>query len=268
MEQFFHFGALTTTEGLVALLTLTVIEIVLGIDNVIFIAILSNKLEGEKAQKKARTYGLLLAMVQRIVLLLTIGWVLTLDKIHLFTLHEATPEGEDAVYFTVKSVILLLGGLFLMGKASYEIHHQIAHDPAAEQKAKRVSTFGAVMVQILIMDMVFSVDSVLTAIGLTQAVIIMVIAVMVSVGIMIVFAGPIADFVNKNPSMKMLALALLVAIGLLLVAESFHHAIPKGYLYFAMAFSFGVEMLNIRVDKRRQRKKMQTPTPDAKGAHI
>lgn len=256
MNEFFHFDQLMTTEGLIALATLTGIEIVLGIDNVIFIAILSDKLEGEAERKKARTYGLLLAMVQRVILLMLLGFVLWLDKVTLFTIHEAHGE-EPAVYFTVKSLILLLGGLFLMGKASYEIHHQIAHDPKAEQERKKVSTFGAVMVQILIMDLVFSVDSVLTAIGLTQAVIIMVIAVMVSVGIMIAFAGPIARFVSANPSMKMLALALLVAIGMLLVAESFHHEIPKGYLYFAMAFAFGVEMLNIQVDKKRKKKRLK-----------
>ncbi|MCA9294764.1 MAG: TerC family protein [Phycisphaerales bacterium] len=247
---------LFTPTAAVALVTLTILEIVLGIDNVIFIAILAGKLP-ESQQRRARTIGLLLAMVQRILLLLVITWLLRLERIVLFHVpwgeshgpaHEIEQAATNGTPVSIKDLIIALGGLFLIFKATREIHDKLEGPEPAQTTARRAAaTFGAVLVQIMLLDIVFSIDSVLTAVGLTKHIEIMIAAVVISVIIMIAFSGAVARFVEKHPTMKMLALAILLTIGVLLLAEGFGIEVPRGYLYFAMAFAFGVEMLNIKV---------------------
>jgi predicted tellurium resistance membrane protein TerC len=235
--------------GLVALLTLTTLEIVLGIDNVVFLAILAGRLPPEQ-QARARTVGLLLAMVMRLALLAAAFWIMKLEKP-----FATIPVVE--IELSGKSLILLAGGLFLIAKATMEIHHTVeeggAHkdDPSARPGLKRkVATFSGVMVQILLLDLVFSLDSVITAVGMTSNYWIMATAVVAAIGVMLVFAGPIARFVQTHPTMKTLALAFLVLIGVLLVAEGAGRHLPRGYIYFAMAFSLGVELVNMRAGHR------------------
>ena len=247
------FAPLATTEGLIALATLTALEIVLGIDNVVFIAILSDKLP-EQQQRKARNIGLLLAMVQRIVFLFFISWIIAFDKNALFSVADRE--------ISVKDLIVMAGGLFLMYKAVKEIHHKLEGDPEGEQRAKKVYTFGAVIGQVVLIDAVFSIDSVLTAVGLTSHLIIMIIAVVVSVIIMIAFAGLIAKYVARHPTIKMLALAILFMIGVLLLAGGFGVHFDRGYVYFGMFFAAIVEGLNIASGKRRKAKK-DTPAHPA-----
>ncbi len=246
----------------IALVTLTVLEIVLGIDNIVFISILSGKLP-EKDQARARNLGLGLAMVMRILLLLSIGWVIGLTE-PLFHVFD--------VEITGRSIILILGGLFLLGKATFEIHEKLEGEEAHEATGKAVATFGAVITQIVLLDAVFSLDSVITAVGLADEIAVMVIAVIISIGVMLLSAGAISDFVNRHPTVKMLALSFLLLIGFTLVAEGFEVEIPKGYVYFAMGFSVMVEALNLRVRaKRRPEKPVELrPTyvkdPEASGA--
>ena len=266
-----------TVDALIALLTLTTLEIVLGVDNVIFIAILSGKLP-EKQQGKARTIGLLLAMVQRILLLMLIGWVIHLDtakildwgtllglRDHAEAATDAAAHGAEAsshagdMMLSVKELILLVGGVFLIAKSTREIHEKLEGDAEERQRARKGHTFGAILVQILLLDLVFSIDSVLTAIGMTRHIPIMVAAVIISVMIMIAFAGPVANFVNKHPTIKMLALSILLMIGVLLVAEGLEFHFPRGYVYFAMAFSLVVELLNIHATKARRAKGESSP---------
>jgi predicted tellurium resistance membrane protein TerC len=234
---------LLTTENLIALLTLTSLEIVLGIDNVIFIAILAGKLP-EKQRDFARQVGLGLAVLSRIALLLGIGWVMQL-KHPLFTLlhHE----------FTGKDLVLLFGGLFLLGKATYEIHHKVEAHHVREQSAGAPASLFWMLMQVLAIDVVFSLDSVITAVGMVKSVPIMITAILISVAIMLVFSGAVVRFVDQHPGIKLLALSFLLLIGVLLVAESFHHPIPKGYVYFAMAFSLGIELLQMRADHNERR---------------
>ena len=234
---------LLTVENGIALLTLTTLEIVLGIDNIVFIAILTGKLP-EDVAPKARKIGLGLAMFIRILLLLTISWVMgltdTLFTIALFDLnHEVA--GRD--------LILLIGGLFLVAKATHEIHDKMEGDGEHDLSTRRGASFRMVIIQILLLDIVFSLDSVITAVGMADEVIIMITAVVIAVGVMLIFADPISNFVERHPTLKMLALSFLVLIGVMLVAEGFHQHVPKGYIYFAMAFSLLVELLNIRVRK-------------------
>ena len=224
---------------IVPLLTLTLLEIVLGIDNVIFISILAGKLPKEQ-QAKARQMGLLLAFITRVALLFSISWLMSLTK-PLFTL----PIVGQAL--TGRDLILLLGGLFLIGKSVTEIHHKLeGADGEANPTGKAVS-FNAVIFQILLLDIVFSLDSVITAVGMVKELWIMITAVVVSLGVMLAFAGAISDFVNRHPTVKMLALSFLILIGVTLVGESLGQHIPKGYIYFSMAFAFLVEMLNLRL---------------------
>jgi predicted tellurium resistance membrane protein TerC len=211
-------------------------EIILGIDNVVFISILAAKLPPEM-QKKARQIGLSLAMVTRLILLAGIAWVAKLTD-PLVTLFEHTVSGRD--------LVLLLGGLFLLYKSTVEIHHKLEGEEGSQTKQGRV-TFSGVIIQILILDIVFSLDSVITAVGMAEELWVMVTAVMVALGFMLIFAGVISDFVNNHPTVKMLALSFLLLIGVMLVAEGLHQHIPKGYIYFAMAFSVGVEMLNLKM---------------------
>ena len=227
---------LFTSENLIALLTLSSLEIVLGIDNIVFISILVAKLPAAR-QAAARRIGLLLAMGMRIALLLAISWVMGLT-VPLFTVL--------AQEFTGRDLILLLGGLFLVAKATYEIHDKLEgteHDHAAPRAAR----FGAILVQIMLLDIVFSLDSVITAVGMVQHVEIMITAVVVAVLVMMVFAARISAFIEKHPTMKMLALSFLLLIGVVLIADGFGQHVSKGYIYFAMAFSLFVEILNIRI---------------------
>ena len=232
---------LWSVASLISLATLASLEIVLGIDNVIFIAILSGRLPAEE-QPRARRLGIAMAVISRLALLLGISWVMGLTR----PLFELAGRGISG-----KQLILLLGGLFLIGKATYEIHDKLegAEHHAADAVRHRASLAG-VVAQIMVIDIVFSLDSVITAVGMTPHVPIMMIAVILAAGVMLVFAGPIANFVARHPTMKMLALAFLILIGVMLVAEAFGQHVDKGYIYFAMAFSLLVELLNMRLRKK------------------
>ena len=227
----------TAWSALAALLTL---EIVLGVDNVVFISILASKLPAED-QDRARKIGLLAAGGMRVLLLLAVGWVISLKK-ELFSI--------DSIGFSGKELILLAGGIFLIYKATKEIHHKLEGDEG-QTSAKVAPTVAAVIGQVLILDLVFSIDSVITAVGMTTYVPVMVIAIMAAVGIMLLASKAIYTFVNAHPSVKMLALAFLLLIGTTLIAEGFGQKIPKGYIYASMAFSVFVEALNIRVRKKK-----------------
>ncbi len=228
---------ITDPQAWIALLTLTVLEIVLGIDNIIFLSILAGRLP-EKQQPRARTLGLAAAMVMRILLLLSITWVMRLSA-PLFTVLGNEISGRD--------LILILGGLFLLAKSTHEIHNKLeGEEKVARGKARAVS-FTSVIIQIMLLDIVFSLDSVITAIGMAQHVAVMIIAVIIAVIFMMFFAGAISHFVNRHPTVKMLALSFLLLIGVALIADGLDHHIPKGYIYFAMAFSVFVEMLNLRL---------------------
>ena len=228
----------------ISLLTLTALEIVLGIDNVIFISILASKLPAEE-QGKARKLGLMLALVTRILLLMSLTWIMGLTK-PLFTLPLLNEE------ISGRDLVLLLGGLFLIWKSVREVHEKLeAEDGHVTKNLKRVS-FAAVIVQILLLDIVFSLDSVITAVGMAKHLGVMIAAVIIALVFMLFFAGKISDFIHQHPSLKMLALSFLLLIGCALVAEGFHKEIPKGYIYFAMAFSVGVERLNIRTRLKKK----------------
>ncbi|MEQ1757094.1 MAG: TerC family protein [Vicinamibacterales bacterium] len=227
---------MTSVEGWVALVTLTVLEIVLGIDNIIFISILAGKLKPEE-RGRARKLGLSLAMFIRIALLLSITWVMGLTR-PLFTVLSEEISGRD--------LILLVGGLFLIAKSTHEIHEKLEGEEGGAS-AGRAAGFASVIFQILLLDIVFSLDSVITAVGMASEVSIMIAAVVIAVGVMLVSAGGISAFVERHPTVKMLALSFLLLIGVSLIAEGADQHIPKGYIYFAMAFSVFVEMINIRV---------------------
>jgi predicted tellurium resistance membrane protein TerC len=242
---------LLNVESLVAFLTLTGLEIVLGIDNLIFIAILAGKLPPEQ-RDRARRLGILLAVISRLALLFSITLVMRLTQ-PFFTLLDIDISGKD--------LILIFGGLFLLAKATYEIHHRINHVEDGEVVGPARVSLRSVLVQIVLLDVVFSLDSVITAVGLTPHVAIMVAAVLVSVGIMLVLSGAIVAFIDKHPALKILALAFLIMIGALLVAEGFHQHIGKGYVYFAMAFSVGVETLQILAEAKKPAL-TETPTQE------
>ena len=225
----------------IALVTLTLLEIVLGIDNVVFISILAGKLPKEQ-QAKARQIGLSLALVMRILLLLTISWIAGLTK-PLFEVMDHPVSGRD--------LILLLGGLFLIGKATHEIHGKIEGEDGTITQ-RMAPSFTSVIIQILLLDIVFSLDSVITAVGMVKEIGIMIAAVVIAMVFMLVFAGKISAFIERHPTFKLLALSFLILIGFALVAESFHREIPKGYIYFAMAFSVGIELLNMKLRKKSE----------------
>ena len=227
---------MTTAEGWVALVTLTVLEIVLGIDNIIFISILSGKLPAEQRERARRT-GLSLAMFIRIGLLLSISWVMGLTEPLLTALGRAV-SGRD--------LILLGGGLFLIAKSTHEIHEKLEGEEG-ESATPRAVSFAGVIVQILLLDIVFSLDSVITAVGMASEVSIMIAAVVIAVGVMLVSAGAVGGFVERHPTVKMLALSFLLLIGVSLIAEGAGQHLSKGYIYFAMGFSVFVEMINLRV---------------------
>jgi predicted tellurium resistance membrane protein TerC len=233
-----------------SLLTLAFLEIVLGVDNIIFISIISDRLDPAQ-QKKARNIGLLLAMVMRILLLLTITWIMQL-KNPLFTLPYIKAEGQP-IHISWKDLILMAGGLFLLIKSTLEIHHKLEKPVAKDPKKKKIySSFSSVIIQIVLIDAVFSFDSILTAIGMVDEVFVMIIAVIISIAIMMAFAGPVSRFINKHPTLQMLALSFLIAIGIMLVAEGFHQKISKSYIYTTIAFSLLVELLNMRLRKRNE----------------
>ncbi len=229
-------GWASSAEGWIALGTLTVLEIVLGIDNIVFISILAGKLP-QKDRARARKLGLSLAMIIRILLLLSITWVMSLTA-PLFAVLGYEISGRD--------VILLVGGLFLIGKSTLEIHEKL-EGVEGHGSAKVAKSFASVIVQILLLDIVFSLDSVITAVGMAEDVAVMILAVMIAVGVMLVSSGAISDFVDRHPTVKILALSFLLLIGVSLIGEGLDQHIPKGYIYFAMAFSVFVEMINLRI---------------------
>jgi len=233
---------ITDPNAWIALLTLTLLEIVLGIDNIVFITILAGKLP-PRDQHRARRLGLAGAMITRILLLLSINWIMGLTQPWI-TIAGNGLSGRD--------LILIVGGMFLIWKATREIHEKVEGEEDHEVRSANVS-FSGVIVQIMLLDIVFSLDSVITAVGMADDVGVMIAAVVISVGIMMFAAGKIGDFVQRHPTVKMLALAFLILIGVNLMAEGWHFHIPKGYVYFAMAFSVFVEMLNLRVTKKKKR---------------
>lgn len=242
------FTILFTLNGLIYLLILSLLEIVLGIDNIIFISIITDKLPSEQ-KRSARNTGLLLALVVRLFLLSVVAWIMGMTK-PLFDVYEIEITGQ--------SIVLLLGGLFLIYKSTIEMHNSVkGHE---EVHAPKKGGLRAVIMQIVLVDIVFSLDSIITAIGMTNGIaketggnplVIIYAAVIVSMVVMLIFAKPISDFINNRPTIKMIALSFLVTIGVILVAEAFHQEVPKGYIYFAMVFSLIVEFLNIRMRKNK-----------------
>jgi predicted tellurium resistance membrane protein TerC len=244
---------ITSPEAWIALLTLTVLEIVLGIDNVVFISILAGRLRQDQ-QAKARRIGLSLAMLMRIALLLSLTWIIQLTA-PLFTILGEEISGRD--------LVLILGGLFLLAKSTHEIHARLEGEEG-EGSTRVKPSLASVLVQIMLLDIVFSLDSVITAVGMAEDVGVMVAAVVIAVGFMMVFAGPVSNFVDRHPTVKMLALSFLLLIGLALVADGLNQHIPKGYIYFAMAFSVGVELLNLRM-RRGKAVKLHQPYLETAG---
>lgn len=242
--QALDFSWINQPEAWMALLTLSVLEIVLGIDNIVFISILVDKVPPPQ-QPRARFLGLGLAMLTRIALLFSISWVMTLQD-PLFTISSIAISGKD--------IILITGGIFLLFKSTHEIHGQVEGNPEEELKHQTVrGGFGMILAQIALLDIVFSLDSVITAVGMAKDITVMVIAVVLSVIFMMIFSGAVSNFIHKHPTIKMLALSFLLLIGTALIADGLHFHIPKGYVYFAMAFSMMVEVLNIRAKERRKR---------------
>jgi predicted tellurium resistance membrane protein TerC len=230
-----------TQEALVSLLTLTVLEVVLGIDNIIFISILADKLPTAKEQKKTRQLGLLIGMVVRVLLLLCIGWIISQDKNVLFNMF-----GHP---ITLKNLVLILGGLFLLFQSTREIHFKMKGIKEESNERTKAKGYSGILLQMIFLNIVFSLDSVITAIGMADHLWVMISAVVISMFVMMLASSPISKFVNRNPSIKVLALSFLVLIGVSLMGEGFEQHINKGYIYFAMAFSFIVEIVNLRIDK-------------------
>jgi predicted tellurium resistance membrane protein TerC len=233
----------------ISLLTLTFMEVVLGIDNIVFISIIVGRLPKEQ-QGKGRTIGLSLALIFRVILLLFISWIVGASA-PLFSINLPFTEEEFPVSW--RDIILFAGGLFLLAKSVTEIHNKLEGEEEEHSGGtKTYATMSQVLIQIILIDIVFSFDSILTAVGLAQEVIIMIIAVIIAMGIMLIFAKYVSDFVNKHPTVKMLALSFLLLIGFMLVVEALHQHIPKGYIYFAMFFSLMVEMLNMKLRKKTE----------------
>jgi len=244
------FSVILEPSGLAALVTLTAMEIVLGIDNIVFISILANKLPANQ-QARARTIGLALAMFGRLALLFSISWVMSLTNT-LFSLPSFGILSEEAAAISGRDIILILGGAFLIYKATTEIHDRLEGEEHNPDAGKKSLTFGAVIFQILLLDIVFSLDSVITAVGMAEHIQVMIVAVVLAVGVMMLSAGKISDFIHKHPTVKMLALAFLLLIGVTLLADGFGQHVSKGYIYAAMAFSVFVELLNLRSKKNAE----------------
>ncbi len=244
---------LSNPEIWIAFFTLTALEIVLGIDNIIFISILVSRLP-EHQQDKGRFFGLSLAMGTRILLLLSITWVMRLTA-ELFVVFEHSVSGRD--------LILFFGGLFLLFKSTVEIWHSVEGEEEAQHGSGVKAGFMGVILQIAVIDIIFSLDSVITAVGLVQHVPVMIAAIMISVVVMMLAAGTISAFIDKHPSLKVLALSFLIVVGTLLIAEAFGVHVPKGYIYFAMAFSLGVEALNIKMRTAKKRKTIESAQQDS-----
>ena len=234
-----------TGEAWIALLTLTFLEIVLGIDNIIFISIVSNKLP-EEEQKRARTIGISLALITRVLLLLGITWIMRSTQ-PLFTIDMF----DLGLAVSIRDLILLAGGIFLLFKSTVEINHKMERQGVDQQVEGKSKVFN-VIVQIILLDIIFSFDSILTAVGLSKNLLIMIIAVIIAMIVMLVFSGRISDFIKKHPSLEILALSFLILIGFMLIVEAFHYEVPKGYIYFAVFFSLTVEFVNIRIRSRRR----------------
>ncbi|BBD07859.1 TerC family protein [Desulfovibrio ferrophilus] len=236
--------ALFSIENLIAFLTLSSLEIVLGIDNIVFIVVITNRLP-ETVRAKARNMGLVVAMVSRIVLLFAISWIMRLSD-PLFAIFKHEFSGRD--------LVLLVGGLFLLGKATFEIHDKLESDGHIKGEGRTVTGIGSAIVQILLLDTIFSIDSVITAVGMAEHIGVMVAAIVTAVGVMLLFAGPVGRFVSAHPTIQMLAFSFLLLVGIFLVAEGLGKHIDRGYIYFAMGFSLFVEALNLTVKKRRAAK--------------
>jgi predicted tellurium resistance membrane protein TerC len=257
LRSIMDFTWITTPEIWISLVTLTVLEIVLGIDNIVFISILAGKLPPSR-QARARRVGLSLALITRVLLLCGLAWMARLTG----TLFHIPELGLLKAPHPVsgRDLILLLGGLFLLWKSTHEIHDKLEGEEG-HVSTRVAPTFVGVVVQILMLDVVFSLDSVITAVGMARQLGVMIAAVIIAIVFMLIFAGHISDFIHRHPTLKMLALGFLLLIGCALVAESFHQQIPKGYIYFAMAFSVGIEMLNIRVRSRHKSKPVEFHQP-------
>lgn len=246
---------LSNPESWIALLTLTLLEVVLGIDNIVFISILSSRLPKEQ-QANGRRIGLLAALISRVILLLSIVWIMRLTR-PLFEIMDYSFSGKD--------LILLFGGLFLLFKATHEIHNKLEGEET-HHTTKKAASFASVIFQIMVIDIVFSLDSVITAVGMAKEVWVMIAAVVIAIGFMMVFATWVSDFIERHPTVKMLALSFLVLIGVNLIAESLGHHVPRGYTYFAMAFSVGVEILNLKMKKNGAPPvHLRTNAPDVAG---
>jgi predicted tellurium resistance membrane protein TerC len=256
---------LLSLQAFIALVTLTVLEIVLGIDNIIFISVLADKLPAEQ-QNRARRMGLMLAMVMRVLLLFSISWIMRLTTPIPVLGNLVTPFMGDDKAFNWRDLILFSGGMFLIYKATKEIHEKLEGDEHGPENRAGI-TFAGVITQIVILDIVFSLDSVITAVGMVQTapehqakgLAIMIAAVVIAVGVMLFAAKRIADFVNRHPTIKMLAFSFLILVGVVLVIDGTHRHIPKGYIYFAMAFSVGVEMLNLRLRRKGKTVELHQP---------
>jgi predicted tellurium resistance membrane protein TerC len=239
------FESLSHPEGWISLVSLMALEVVLGIDNIVFVSIVAGKLPLEQRQK-ARVLGLGMAVVTRLILLFSLSWIMSLKKpLFIFDPMNLALSGKD--------LLLLFGGLFLIAKSSHEIYHKVesADDDESHNSVVSAGSIFSIIGQIIIIDTVFSLDSIITAVGMVQHLEIMVLAVILSVLVMIVMANPIGSFIDKHPSIKVLALSFLIMIGTLLTAEAFHYEIPKGYVYFALAYALGIEMVNIRLRSKK-----------------
>ena len=242
MHLFQDFNELFTVASLISLLTLSVLEIVLGIDNIIFISIIAGKLPKAK-QGKARAIGLMMALVMRVILLFSISWIVGLKEA-LFNIGDFAVTGRDLILFS--------GGVFLLYKTTIELHNKIQGYGEDAMSVKKVS-FNAIVMQIVLIDIVFSFDSILTAVGLVSNLLIMILAVIIAMIIMIIFSGKVANFINDNPTIKVLALSFLLMIGVVLILESFHEHVDKKFIYISIAFSLFVEMLNIRMRRKGEK---------------
>jgi predicted tellurium resistance membrane protein TerC len=264
MEHFL--SLLQSPEAWISLLTLTFLEIVLGVDNIIFVSIVANKLPIAE-QPRARNMGLMLAMVFRIVLLFFIGFIISLKEPLFHIPFILDHETHQPYGMSIKDLILLAGGLFLLAKSVSEIHHKL-EGHTEETSGQTTNSLTSVMIQIALVNVVFSFDSILTAIGLTQEIAVMMAAVIISMGIMMAFSGIVSSFINRHPTMQLLALAFLILIGVMLIGESLGQHVSKGYIYFGIFFSLGIEVLNMRYRKKQQPIQLHGVLDDARDEDI